>query len=135
VRPLDTIIIHCSATPEGRDVSADDIRSWHKARGWRDIGYHFVVNIDGFLQMGRPIEQIGAHAKGYNRKSIGICYIGGTDADLNAKDTLNEKQRETIQALIIDLKRSYPTITKLIGHNEVSAKTCPNFVVNEKFTL
>lgn len=85
--------------------------------------------------MGRPIEQIGAHAKGYNRKSIGICYIGGTDADLNAKDTLNEKQRETIQALIIDLKRSYPTITKLIGHNEVSAKTCPNFVVNEKFTL
>ena len=106
MRPLDTIIIHCSATPEGRDVSADDIRSWHKARGWSDIGYHFVVNIDGFLQMGRPIEQIGAHAKGYNRKSIGICYIGGTDADLNAKDTLNEAQRETIQALIIDLKRS-----------------------------
>ena len=68
MRPIDTIIVHCSATPEGRDVSVSEIRKWHKARGWSDIGYHFVITLDGTMNVGRPIEKIGAHAKGYNRK-------------------------------------------------------------------
>ena len=135
MRPIDTIIVHCSATPEGRDVSVSEIRKWHKARGWSDIGYHFVITLDGTMNVGRPIEKIGAHAKGYNRKSIGICYIGGTDSEGNPKDTLTETQEAAMQALILELKKSYPSIKKLIGHNEVSSKACPSFKVSDKFTL
>ena len=134
VRKIDTIIIHCSSTPSGRKVTVNDIRSWHKARGWSDIGYHFVIYEDGTVHLGRKIDKVGAHAKGYNTSSVGICYIGGMDAAGKPKDTLNNLQRDAIQALILELKSSHP-ITKLIGHNEVSSKECPCFRVSDKFTL
>lgn len=134
MRHIDTIIIHCSGTPEGREHNAADIKRWHLQRGWKDIGYHFVVKIDGTVELGRPIDQVGAHAKGHNANSIGICYVGGCDKNMKAKDTLTDAQQASIQSLIIDMKNSYP-ITKLIGHNEVSSKSCPSFVVKDKFAL
>jgi N-acetylmuramoyl-L-alanine amidase len=134
MRKIDTIIIHCSATPEGRNVTTEEIRGWHKAKGWRDIGYHFVITLDGLIHKGRPVKEKGAHAGGYNSSSIGICYVGGCDQNMRAKDTLNALQRDSIQALIIELSGDYP-ITKLMGHNEVSSKACPSFKVSEKFTL
>ena len=82
MRKIDKIIIHCSATKEGRDISTETIRSWHvKGRGWRDIGYHLVIELDGSLKVGRPLHKIGAHTLGENEHSIGICYVGGVDSD------------------------------------------------------
>ena len=81
MRKITEIILHCSATAEGLDFSVRDIRAWHKAQGWADVGYHYVVRLDGTVQEGRPLEQAGAHCKGHNDRSIGICYIGGLAAD------------------------------------------------------
>lgn len=78
MRKITEFIIHCSATREGQDVTAADIRRWHvKGNGWKDIGYHFVIHLDGTIELGRPIAEVGAHCAGHNAESIGICYVGG----------------------------------------------------------
>jgi len=82
MRKIDKIIIHCSATREGENYTVDTIRSWHvDGRGWSDIGYHFYIDLYGKIHKGRDIAKIGAHVKGHNRNSIGICYCGGVEAD------------------------------------------------------
>lgn len=81
-RKISEIIIHCADTPEGRDDSIEDIRRWHKARNFKDVGYHYVIRLDGTLEKGRMIEDVGAHCTGHNAESIGICYIGGKTADM-----------------------------------------------------
>ena len=88
MREIKKIIVHCADTPEGRDVRTAEIKRWHtEERGWSDIGYHWVVELDGSLHAGRPEEVSGAHCKGHNSDSIGICYVGGSDASGNPKDT------------------------------------------------
>ena len=82
MRPITEIIIHCTATPEGREFSIDDIRRWHRARGFADVGYHFVIHLDGSVSTGRPLTQAGAHCAGHNNNSIGVAYVGGKE--LNA---------------------------------------------------
>ena len=78
MRTIDKIIVHCSATPRHKDFSAEDIRDWHvKGNGWDDIGYHFVIRLDGSIEYGRMVDKYGAHVKSHNYDSIGICYIGG----------------------------------------------------------
>lgn len=133
MRKLNRIILHCTATPEGRHVSVDTIRKWHvKDRGWRDIGYHYVIYLDGSVHEGRPIEQSGAHTSGHNADSIGIVYVGGCDSKMKAKDTLNEAQEVAMVNLIQALRAEYGDLT-LHGHNEYAAKACPSFNVKEKF--
>ena len=85
MRKIDDIIIHCTATAEGRDVSVADIRRWHKARGFVDVGYHYVVYLDGSVHEGRPLAQVGAHCRGHNAHSVGVCYVGGLAADGHAQ--------------------------------------------------
>ena len=102
MRDVNKIIIHCSATQEGKEISAATIDEWHKARGWRGIGYHYVIGLDGMIEYGRPITETGAHVKGHNKGSIGICYIGGVEAERGsngkwiAKDTRTSKQIATL---------------------------------------
>lgn len=133
MRPLDKIILHCSATPEGKHFDVETIRKWHLQRGWKDIGYHFVIYLDGSVHEGRPIEQVGAHTQGQNTGSIGICYIGGVTKDgKTAKDTLNEAQEIAMVNLIHALRDEYGDMT-LHGHNEFASKACPSFKVYEKF--
>lgn len=129
------IVLHCSATPEGRDVTATQIRRWHMKRGWADIGYHFVVGIHGEIEFGRPITMQGAHVKGHNEDTIGICYVGGLDRDGNPKDTLNHAQRESIEELVTALCRTHESITELCGHRDFPgvAKACPCFDTKQKF--
>jgi N-acetylmuramoyl-L-alanine amidase len=127
-RKINKIIIHCSATPEGRDVCTDTIRQWHLDRGWRDIGYHYVIELDGSIVTGRPIEQVGAHCKGKNRNSIGICYVGGVDKDMKPKDTRTPDQKDAMQSLLFDLTDNFAGAT-IHGHNEFSNKACPSFDV------
>lgn len=128
MRRINSIIIHCSATPEGKDFTVQDIDRWHKSRGWQCIGYHYVIYRDGSVHEGRPVEQIGAHTAGHNAESIGICYIGGVDAKGKPKDTRTLQQREALRRLVADLKKQHPGAT-VHGHNEFAAKACPCFDV------
>ena len=133
MRKIDKIIIHCSATKEGRDIKTETIKSWHvKGNGWRDIGYHFVIELDGSIRNGRDVEKIGAHTKGYNSTSIGICYVGGVDDINRAKDTRTEAQKNSLIELIDSLRAVYKDAT-IHGHNEFSAKACPSFDVKSEF--
>ena len=129
---ITKIILHCSATPEGRDVSVDTIKQWHLDRGWSDIGYHYVVDIKGNLKEGRSLDRQGAHVRGHNKNSIGICYVGGCDADMKPKDTRTEAQRGVLRALLMDLMDKYHNAT-IHGHNEFSSKACPSFDVHEEY--
>ena len=137
MRRIDKIILHCSATQEGKNIKTETIRKWHLKRGWRDIGYHFVVLLDGTVEEGRPIEMTGAHTKGHNYKSIGICYIGGVekekkDGEWIAKDTRTEAQKESLHDLLLQLKKDFPKAV-IHGHNEFSSKACPCFNAYEEY--
>lgn len=133
MRQIKEIILHCSATAEGRDYTVADIDRWHKARGWRGIGYHYVIYRDGSVHPGRPVEQIGAHCTGHNANSIGICYIGGLAADNKTpKDTRTPAQIQALRALVGELKKKYPG-ARVHGHNEFAAKACPCFNVRKEF--
>ena len=132
MRSVKKIVIHCSATPEGREVSVETIKKWHTDKGWSDIGYHYVIDLNGNVNKGRPVERQGAHVRGFNKDSIGVCYIGGVDADLNTKDTRNEAQRASLRYFICDLMDMYPGAT-LHGHNEFSSKACPSFDVQDEY--
>lgn len=133
MRTIEKIIIHCSATPEGRPHSVEDIRRWHRAQGFADVGYHFVVGLDGAVFRGRPLEQVGAHCRGQNARSIGICYIGGLTADgRSPRDTRTSAQRLALEALVMLLRLRFPRAT-VHGHNEFAAKACPCFDVREEF--
>tara|TARA_R110001592_G_scaffold114587_1_gene314540 strand:+ start:1081 stop:1503 length:423 start_codon:yes stop_codon:yes gene_type:complete len=132
MRRITKIILHCTATPEGRDVSVDEIKQWHLDRGWSDIGYHYVIDINGNLQEGRPLTRAGAHVRGYNKGSIGIAYVGGVDANLKPKDTRTEDQKGRLKAVILDLMDEYPEAT-LHGHNEFANKACPSFDVQKEY--
>lgn len=132
MRKIDKIIIHCSATPEGREHTVEDITLWHKQRGFSTIGYHYVIYLDGTIHKGRSLEMIGAHTLGQNANSIGICYIGGIDKDGNPKDTRTPEQKEALIELVADLKKQYPKAT-VHGHNEFANKACPSFNVGKEF--
>jgi len=138
MRKIKKIIVHCSATQEGKNISVDTIRKWHLKRGWRDIGYHFVIGLDGEIEEGRPIEQSGAHTKGHNFDSIGVCYIGGVESERGengkwiAKDTRTPEQREALEEILCTLKTLY-TSAKVYGHRDFSTKSCPCFDATKEY--
>lgn len=132
MRKLIEIIVHCSATPEGKDFTIDDIRRWHLEKGYSDIGYHFVIYRDGSIHRGRPLDQAGAHCKGHNANSIGVCYIGGLDAKGDkAKDTRTPQQIESLIELLQALKVVFGDLA-IVGHHDYNkGKECPCFDVKE----
>lgn len=131
MRKINEIIIHCSATPEGKDFTVDDIRRWHLARKFSDIGYHYVVYRDGSVHKGRAENLVGAHCLGHNANSIGICYIGGVSADgKTPKDTRTPQQKIALRQLVNQLRFYYPDAS-VHGHNEYSSKACPSFNVQK----
>lgn len=151
---IDSIVIHCSATAEGQDVKAKAIEKLHLKRGFRTIGYHYVIDLDGTIEKGRPEHMEGAHCNtpgfsgsSYNRHSIGICYIGGLDARGKYKDTRTEAQKSAMHRLVQDICQRYP-IKEIIGHRDASPdlnhngkieqfewiKGCPCFEVIPEFS-
>ena len=127
MREIDKIIIHCSATPEGVHFDASRIDKWHRDRGWSEIGYHYVILLDGTIEYGRDIEKVGAHTLGQNTGSIGICYIGGMDKEMkSSKDTRTDAQKDSLLLLLKTLKRFHPD-AKIYGHRDFSSKSCPSF--------
>lgn len=131
-RTVNEIIVHCTATPEGRYVSVDTIRSWHLQNGWKDIGYHYVVKLDGSIEAGRPESQVGSHVAGHNTGTLGIVYVGGVAADgKTAKDTRTPAQKAALLDLTKALIAKYQTVKKVTGHNQYAAKACPSFDVRK----
>ena len=133
MRPIDTIIVHASATRPSMDIGAGTIRKWHKARGWSDIGYHWVIRRDGIVEPGRPLARPGAHTRGHNRTSIGICLIGGVDVD-NAPDAnFTRSQYESLERVIRgSIATANGSITTILGHRDFPGvtKACPCFNVS-----
>ena len=134
MRKINKIILHCSATKEGRHFTAGDIDRWHREQGYTMIGYHYVVLLDGTVETGRQIEEPGAHCKGHNAHSIGICYIGGLDHYGKPKDTRTKQQRETLRALITKWKYQYK-VNEVVGHSQLPGvkKSCPCFDARKEY--
>lgn len=132
-RAIREIIVHCSATPEGKDYTIDDIKKWHKQRGFSDIGYHYVVYRDGSVHVGRDVDLIGAHCTGHNTGSIGVCYIGGCDKDgKTPKDTRTGKQIDALFDLLVQLRSIYPN-ARIYGHRDFANKACPSFDATKEY--
>ena len=128
-RPVTELVWHCTATPAERPVTVDQIRDWHKARGWSDIGYHYIVHLDGRIEAGRPIDKIGAHVGGRNTGTIGAVYVGGIEKDkLRAADTRTKKQKAAMLWLTERLAEMY-NLRQISGHNEYANKARPSFNV------
>lgn len=132
MRQIDEIILHCSATKAGQHFTVDDIGRWHKELGFAEIGYHYVIYIDGSVHTGRSEDLIGAHCVGHNATSIGVCYIGGISLEGKAKDTRTAKQKAALKSLVNKLKVKYPK-AKVYGHKEFAKKDCPCFDVKKEF--
>lgn len=129
-KQTDYIIIHCAATRPSMDTDAKEIDRWHRSRGFLKIGYHYVIKRDGTIEHGRRMEEIGAHCKKYNWRSVGICMVGGVkEDDINEpENNFTTDQWDALLALVKDLLKEYPDAS-VIGHNEVSSKFCPSFDV------
>ncbi|SKB49310.1 N-acetylmuramoyl-L-alanine amidase [Sphingopyxis flava] len=131
MRKITDIVIHCSATPEGKDFGAASIDRWHKERGWAGIGYHYVVKRDGTIEPGRPLEKAGAHVAGHNANSVGIVYIGGLAKDgKKAKDTRTPEQKTALRTIVAEMRRRFPE-ARVLGHRDFPGvrKDCPSFDV------
>ena len=142
--PLKYLVIHCTATREGREVKSSEIRHWHTdpvskgGRGWKQVGYTDMIHLDGEVE--RLVKnnedanvdpwEITNGASGYNAISRHIVYVGGVDAnDVNkAKDTRTPAQKEALKRYVRDFHMRFPQV-KIIGHNQLASKACPSFDV------
>jgi N-acetyl-anhydromuramyl-L-alanine amidase AmpD len=144
MRPIDQLVVHCAATRPDQDIGAAEIDAEHRAQGWDCIGYHFVIRRSGILENGRSVDRVGAHVKGHNAFSIGICLVGGVDANNKAENNFTPAQFDTLKALLSRLRLSYAD-TEILGHRDFSPdlnndgeiepsewiKECPCFNVME----
>ncbi len=137
MRQINKIILHCSATRVSQDVGLDDINRWHKERGFKDhngdgmhCGYHFLVLRNGDVVEGRPAWREGAHARGHNKYSIGICMIGGLDRSGNPESNYTYQQWAALYDLVERETRKHPD-AEVCGHNDFSNKACPCFNASE----
>ena len=134
MRKINELIWHCTATPEGREVSVKEIDAWHRQRGWSGIGYHKVVHLDGSVSEGRPESKVGAHVAGRNTGTLGYCYVGGVEKDgRTPKDTRTPAQKATMRRLTVEAIAKYG-LTKVSGHREYAAKACPSFDARAEYS-
>ena len=145
-RIIKDLVIHCTASPEGRDLTVQDIRNMHLKNGWSDIGYHYVIDLNGNIHNGRDVDMIGAHVSGHNSHSIGIVYVGGLGSNGKGKDTRTPKQKEALVKLLLELREFYPT-ARICGHRDFSKdlnnngiiepnewiKECPSFEARTEY--
>lgn len=134
MRKVNKIVVHSSASPEGREDTVEDVTRWHLARGFKDIGYHYIIELDGIVFQGRPLSKQGAHVRGHNTDTIGICYIGGTDntRQRNPKDTRTDAQKRSLRKLLSDLKQMFPN-AEIVGHRDLAATACPSFDAKNEY--
>ncbi len=128
MRTIDYLVLHCTATPEGRPVSVAEIDGWHRARGFRKIGYHYVIALDGTIHRGRDVAEQGAHVAGHNADSIGICYVGGLDTAGRPKDTRTPEQKAALTLLLGQMRKQFPA-SRILGHRDFSPDSNGNGIV------
>lgn len=133
MRKISRIIVHCTATPAGREVTVADIDRWHRQRGFACIGYHYIVYLDGSVHQGRTVERQGAHCLGYNATSIGVCYVGGTATDGLPLDTRTPAQKRALVALLSGLRKRFPGAT-IHSHRDFAPKACPSFDATAEYS-
>lgn len=138
MRYFDTIIVHCTATPAGRDLHVNDIDLYHKTEGFREIGYHFLIALDGTIEHGRNIDIVGAHCAGHNKDSVGIAYVGGLDKKLRPADTRTKAQKESLRKLIAHLTylalNNHFGMPRVVGHRDLNpCKVCPCFDAQQEY--
>lgn len=143
MREIKEVFIHCSATMPNMDIGVEEIRRWHKARGWLDVGYHWVIRRDGTVEQGRSEWEVGAHARLHNLHSIGICLVGGLDEDMKPTSRYSSLQWKALEKLVreivdrhdlsnpVNVSMPYHLSKIIRGHNEVSTKSCPCFDVKQ----
>lgn len=119
MRPINKIVVHCSATKPDRNIGEAEITQWHKEKGWSDIGYHFVIRRNGLRENGRPLEIAGAHVAGHNTGSIGICMVGGVGPDGKAECNFTFRQFQTLETLLRELLTQFPK-AEVLGHRDLS---------------
>ena len=130
-KSTDYIVIHCAATKASMDIGLTEIRKWHvQDNGGRDVGYHYIIRRNGEVELGRSIRDTGAHAAGYNHKSVSVCMVGGMAEDNSAENNFTAQQWTALLDLVKQLKSNYPD-ADVIGHNEISEKECPSFDVQK----
>ena len=129
---VEYIVIHCAATPSSMDVGVEEIDRWHRERGFWKVGYHYVIRRDGSLESGRDITEMGAHVKGFNSRSIGVCLIGGVDKDGLPEDNFTDDQFGSLRALMLYLVGHFPD-AEIVGHRDLPGvrKDCPSFEVKQ----
>lgn len=125
-RDIDLIVIHCTATRGSHDIGVAEIDSLHRCRGFRSIGYHYVVRLDGTIETGRPESEAGAHCSGHNARSVGVVYCGGLDERNRPADTRTPAQRTAMLGLLRELRRRYPA-AEIRSHRDFAPKACPCF--------
>jgi N-acetyl-anhydromuramyl-L-alanine amidase AmpD len=133
-RKIKGIIIHCSATKPSMDIGVEEITDWHViGNKWSDIGYHYVIKRDGTLEHGRDVNKDGAHCKGHNKNTVGICLVGGVNDKGTPQDNFTPPQYDTLESLVENLVwQDWVNVDAYIkGHNEFSSKACPSFDVQE----
>ena len=130
MRKINLIVIHCAATKPNQDIGRAEIDRWHRERGCLGIGYHFVIRRNGKVENGRPLEKAGAHVQGLNANSIGICLVGGLNANGQPAPEFTAEQWDALETLVRTLKKQFPD-ARIAGHNEFAAKACPSFNVQE----
>ena len=128
MREINYIAVHCSATKPSMDVPVERIDKWHKRRGWSGIGYHYYIRRNGAIFLGRDLKTPGAHVRGFNNESIGICYEGGIDEQGKAEDNRTKEQKQALKNLLIVLKQRFPQAV-IKGHRDFPnvSKSCPCF--------
>ena len=133
-RKVTKIVVHCAYTPEGKEFDIYDIERWHKERNFRTVGYHYVILLDGTIQRGRELDETGAHVRGHNEETIGICYIGGyaNDANKTPKDTRTSAQCESITTLLKYLKLVYKD-AEIVGHRDLANRDCPCYDAKNEY--
>lgn len=132
MRIINEIIVHCSATKPSVDIGVTELRRYHvNEKGWADIGYHYVVRLNGFIEKGRSIYRAGAHCVGHNRHSIGVCYVGGLDCNGEHDDTRTPAQKRALRELLKELTTRYRC--PIHGHRDFSNKDCPCFDATKEY--
>ncbi len=133
MREINTLVIHCADSKPSMDIGVDEITEWHRNRGFFTIGYHFVIRLDGTIENGRMIDEPGAHAKGHNKNSFGICMVGGmAEKGSKPENNFTPAQWASLGKLVKELYDHYP-IKTIVGHRDLPkvTKTCPNFDVSD----
>ena len=126
-RKINLIVVHCSATRVNKNFTVEQLEACHKARGFKGIGYHFYIRKDGTMTQHRKLLEVGAHARPYNRCSIGICYEGGLDEQGKPCNTMTTEQETRLIDLFRNLKILFPK-AKIVGHRDLpgtTPKECP----------